>query len=103
MTKRVNAILLAKPACNRVKPFPLKQHQTQNAWRWVRKEMELLKDKEFVSHALRYSCAGRLVNQGIDLYVVKEWLGHSTIQVKEKHAHLTPEKLTHAVKALKMA
>ncbi len=43
-----------------------------------------------------YICASRLVNAGVDLYVVKEWLGHGTIQVTEKYAHLAPHKLAHA-------
>lgn len=41
-----------------------------------------------------------LVNKGIDLYVVKEWLGHSTISVTEKYAHLAPQKLAEAAAAL---
>jgi site-specific recombinase XerD len=40
------------------------------------------------------------VNNGIDLYVVKEWFGHSTINVTEKYAHLAPQKLAEAVAAL---
>lgn len=51
-------------------------------------------------HALRHTCASRLVNKGIDLYVVKEWLGHSSIQVTEKYAHLAPHKLSHAATVL---
>ena len=51
-------------------------------------------------HALRHTCASRLVNKGIDLYVVKEWLGHSSTQVKEKYAHLAPHKLSHAATVL---
>ena len=62
--------------------------------------MNLRGDKEFVIHALRHTCASRLVNKGIDLYVVKEWLGHSSIQVTEKYAHLSPKKLAHAAYAL---
>ena len=57
-------------------------------------------DKEFVLHALRHTCASRLVNKGIDLYVVKEWLGHSSIQITERYAHLAPQKLANAVSAL---
>jgi site-specific recombinase XerD len=41
-----------------------------------------------------------LHNAGIDLYVVKEWLGHSSIQVTKRYAHLAPHKLAHA--ALKL-
>ena len=62
--------------------------------------MGLVDDKEFIMHALRHTCATRLVNRGIDLYVVKEFLGHSTIQVTERYAHLSPDKLAHAAEIL---
>jgi site-specific recombinase XerD len=62
--------------------------------------MGMEKEKEFVPHMLRHSCASRLVNAGIDLYVVKEWLGHSTIQITERYAHLDPKKLVHAANML---
>ena len=60
----------------------------------------MVDDKEFIMHALRHTCATRLVNRGIDLYVVKEFLGHSTIQVTERYAHLSPDKLAHAAEIL---
>jgi integrase len=47
--------------------------------------MKLEEDGEFILHSLRHTCATRLVNNDIDLYVVKEWLGHSSIQVTEKY------------------
>lgn len=100
MTKRVRSIMEARKISGAVKPFNLKDYQAENAWRWARKEMKLEKDTEFVLHALRHTCASRLVNKGIDLYVVKEWLGHSTIQVTEKYAHLAPHKLAHAATVL---
>jgi len=49
---------------------------------------------------LRHTCASRLVNKGVDLYVVKEYLGHSSIQVTERYAHLSPDKLAHAATIL---
>lgn len=100
MTSRVSSILLARQKQNPIRPFALEQFQAQNAWRWVRKQMGLKQDREFVLHALRHTCASRLVNKGIDLYVVKEWLGHSTIQVTEKYAHLAPQKLAEAMSVL---
>jgi site-specific recombinase XerD len=51
---------------------------------------------EFIIHPLRHTCASRLVNRGVDLYVVKKRLGHSSIQITERYAHLTPHKLAHA-------
>jgi len=62
--------------------------------------MGLEKDNEFCIHALRHTCASRLVNAGVDLYVVKELLGHSSIQITERYAHLNPVKLVQAMEVL---
>lgn len=96
MTKRVRTILKQRQEINCVTAFTLTRHQAGHAWNWARKRMGLQKDKEFVMHALRHTCATRLVNRGVDLYVVKEYLGHSTIQVTERYAHLSPDKLAYA-------
>lgn len=96
MTKRVREILEARKKINKDKPFTITRHQAGHAWNWVRNKMGLKKDKEFIIHALRHTCASRLVNKGIDLYVVKEYLGHSSIQVTERYAHLSPDKLSYA-------
>jgi len=100
MTKRVGGILLARQEGNWFKPFTIDIDQAQKAWNWVRKRMMLDEDKEFVMHALRHTCATRLLDKGVDLYTVKEWLGHSTIQVTERYAHLNPAKLVYAVTML---
>ncbi|GFE57400.1 site-specific integrase [Geobacter sp. AOG1] len=102
MTSRVKRILVQRQEVSRIQPFPLKPYQAEHAWRWVRMQMGLDRDHEFILHALRHTCASRLVNAGIDLYVVKEWLGHSTIQVTEKYAHLSPNKLAHAATVLEI-
>jgi integrase len=99
MAERVKRILKHRQKDNE-KPFNLTKYQADKAWEWVRKEMGLENDGDFVIHSLRHTCASRLVNNGIDLYVVKEWLGHSSIQITEKYAHLAPHKLENALKAL---
>ncbi|QWV98649.1 site-specific integrase [Geomonas nitrogeniifigens] len=103
MTKRVRGILLARQEGNWIKPFSIDIYQAQKAWNWVRKRMMLDDDREFVMHALRHTCATRLLNRGVDLYVVKEYLGHSLIQVTERYSHLSPDKLSCAVKVLEEA
>ena len=100
MTKRVASILKMRQENNPEKPFKLTPYQSDKAWAWVREEMGLKDDKDFILHALRHTCASRLVNKGIDLYVVKEWLGHSSIQITERYAHLDPQKLVRAVEVL---
>jgi len=100
MTERVRNILQHRGTTEPTKPFAITRDQAENAWSWVRKRMVLENDKEFVMHALRHTTATRLLDRGIDLYTVKEWLGHSTIQVTERYAHLKPDRLAHAATVL---
>lgn len=51
-------------------------------------------------HRLRHTCASWLVQRGVNLYKVKDVLGHSTIQMTERYAHLSPECLRDAVSVL---
>ncbi|HZV47251.1 MAG TPA: site-specific integrase, partial [Thermodesulfovibrionales bacterium] len=57
-----------------------------------------LEDVRF--HDLRHTFATRLVQAGIDLYVVKELLGHKTITMTMRYAHHNPESLRHGVEVL---
>ena len=102
MTSRVGGILQTRKTEGASKPFTIDKHQAENAWSWVRNEIGYSGDIEFVMHALRHTTATRLIDKGIDLYTVKEWLGHSTIQVTERYAHLNPDKLVHAANMLEL-
>ncbi|MCD6353507.1 MAG: site-specific integrase [Proteobacteria bacterium] len=42
-------------------------------------------------HTCRHTFASRLVNDGVDLYVVKDLMGHSSILMTERYSHLTKE------------
>jgi integrase len=70
--------------------FPLRNTYVAHEFKKNRKRMGLESDKDFTAHVLRHTCASRLVMAGMDLYRVKEWLGHSSIKVTERYAHLRP-------------
>lgn len=96
MTKAVQEILTRRISASDV-PFNISMDKVQIEWRYIRRQCKREHDKEFVIHALRHTCASRLVRAGIDLYVVKEILGHSTIKITERYAHLDPNQLKSAI------
>jgi integrase len=53
--------------------------------------------KNFRLHDCRHHFASRLVQAGVDLYTVKELLGHSEITMTERYSHLAPDNLRAAV------
>jgi integrase len=64
-------------------------------------------DGVYRGQGIRNACteahtATRLIDRRIYIYTVKEWLGHSTIQVTERYAHLNPNKLVHAANMLEL-
>jgi integrase len=53
--------------------------------------------KNFRLHDCRHHFASRMVQEGVDLYTVKELLGHSEITMTERYSHLAPDNLRAAV------
>lgn len=54
-------------------------------------------DESIHFHTLRHSFASHLAQKGVSLYIIKELLGHSSIQTTEIYAHLNLATLKEAI------
>jgi integrase len=102
LTSRViESLSLQNELCDSGGPFKdVKQTTFNHKWVVVRRAMGLDKDDQFVPHALRHTCASRLVQRGVPILTVKEWLGHKSLAITLRYAHLAPKQLFDAVKVL---
>lgn len=98
MTKAVRGVLQNRTTGARC--FNLSESHMRHVWDRLRSHMGLTSDKDFTLHVCRHTCASRLVQKGVSLHVVQQWLGHSNITTTMRYAHLYPSDLMNAVKAL---
>lgn len=87
MTTRVAAILKRRQEIDSQKPFNINDFQIHRTWTWVKEQIGLKDDKYFVLYALRRTCGYRLVNAGVDLEIVKTWLGYESIRITWRLVH----------------
>lgn len=82
-------------------PFSMIGYQNfRYHWNRARKAVGLAGDPQVVPHILRHTCASRLVQAGIDLRRVQSFLGHQTIQMTLRYAHLATDDLAQCAAAL---
>jgi integrase len=72
-------------------------------WNKAKEEVGLGNDPDVVPHVLRHTCASRLVQGGVDLRRVQTWLGHQTLQMTMRYAHLASHDLDVCVPILERA
>lgn len=79
-------------------PLGIGESELRRAWTAARAECGL---SHVRWHDLRHTCASWLVQAGVPLTTVRDMLGHSTIAVTNRYAHMAPEHLKDAI--LKLA
>ena len=93
-------------ACERRRRGPfanIVQAQFRAAWNEAKQEVGLGTEPDVVPHILRHTCASRLVQGGIDIRRVQAWLGHQTLQMTMRYAHLASGDLDICVPILERA
>lgn len=45
-------------------------------------------------HTLRHCFASHLLEDGVEIYVIKRWMGHSSLKTTYKYIHLSPDYLS---------
>ena len=102
MTDRVKKIM--KLCCNNKRDFDrvfiLEYDQLNGIWQDARKSLGYADKKFYTLHLCRHTTASRLVQRGVPLLLVKDWLGHEDIKTTMIYAHLQPRALHSIVEVL---
>ena len=93
LTNRALEAIAARRGAKRGPFIEIEQYKYRAVWHEARAEIGLAKDKDLVPHSLRHTCASRLVRGGIDIRRVQMWLGHQTLQMTMRYAHLATHDL----------
>lgn len=75
----------------------------RNSWDKIKDYLGYSNDPHYIPYILRHTCCSRLVQRGIPLKVVQEWMGHKQISTTLRYAVLAPKDLFAAVKVLEQA
>ena len=102
MTNRVQSII--RRYYREVKDFDrlftLNYSELNAIWQKARKDLGYADKKFYTIHLCRHTCASRLVQRGVPILLVKDWLGHEDIENTMIYAHLAPKALHSVVDVL---
>jgi len=74
-------------------------NNVKKAWKNLLESADI---KNFRWHDMRHHFASRLVMAGVNIYTVKDLLGHASIQMTERYSHLSPDHMAEAVAKLSL-
>lgn len=80
----------------RALPLPIGNRRLRDEWTAARQVTGI----ECRWHDLRHTCASWLVQAGVPLHTVGEFLGHSSPTMTKRYAHLAPQHLADAIAKL---
>ena len=102
MTQKVSWLL--KPFYDSCKDtdklFDINYSELNAIWQKARKDLGYADKKFYTIHLCRHTCASRLVQRGVPILLVKDWLGHEDIENTMIYAHLAPKALHSVVEVL---
>jgi integrase len=82
------------------KVFNLNYSELNAIWQKARKDLGYADKKFYTIHLCRHTTASRLVQRGVPILLVKDWLGHEDIENTMIYAHLAPKALHSVVEVL---
>jgi len=82
------------------KLFSLNYSRMYGFWQAARESLGYADKKFYTIHLCRHTCASRLVQRGVPILLVKDWLGHEDIENTMIYAHLQPKALHSYVEVL---
>jgi integrase len=103
LTERATAAIHGSERTKRGPFATIAQAKFRAAWNEAKQEVGLGSEPDVVPHILRHTCASRLVQGGIDIRRVQTWLGHQTLQMTMRYAHLASGDLDICVPILERA
>ncbi|HWG27198.1 tyrosine-type recombinase/integrase, partial [Actinospica sp.] len=79
---------------------PLEVHDDWGDWKWLCKAAGV---RDARLHDARHTAATLLLEQGVDIRVVQEVLGHSTLTMTKKYTHVTSRLAKEAAARMSLA
>lgn len=76
----------------RDKKKPMAIGTAQQVYAQAKKRTSLAKGRGI--HTLRHCFASHLLDDGVEIYVIKRWMGHSSLKTTYKYIHLCPNYLS---------